>query len=249
MRAPRKSAGGKGANPWSAAGRGKQAAKDAAPKAEAKVPAQPKARKPRAKKVAATNVVAIGSGKKPARKKRAAHRPTLMTPEVQSKLLASLQVGATLPVAATYAGVSYRSVLRWLERGRIEEARMNQAMVEDGDPAPLEDEDAFWQFWRDAEVAMASMEVVSLTTIRSAMTNPDAPWPSKVKAAIFYAERRVHGYQPKRYESIELTGQAGAPIQVELTPDEEQDRDRQIIDVMLATGALAALTEGEDEDG
>jgi transposase-like protein len=197
-------------------------------------------------------VVQIGDRKKPVRKRRdpipgKIGRPTSMTDEVKASLLAALRSGATHEVAATYAGVGETTFYRWMERGRREQGRQDLALSAGEHFEPRPDEDIFREFREEVDAASASAAIVATTTIRTAMTDMTSPWATRVRAASWYLERRIPGFQPKEMVGLEVQGGAH-PLQVEYSETEERDKDRQIVEVLLATGAIAALTGGEDED-
>ncbi len=57
--------------------------------------------------------------------------PSKLTDEVRAKIVTNLAAGCTLEVAATAAGVTYRTLARWLERGRELDAAIERGEVGD----------------------------------------------------------------------------------------------------------------------
>lgn len=94
--------------------------------------------------------------------------PSLDSPQVQH-LLAALEAGNFVQTAAASAGLSERSVYRWLERGRAEDAAGTRG--------------EYWQLWQAIETARAIAQARALETVMAAAER--GTW----KAAAWWLER------------------------------------------------------------
>jgi hypothetical protein len=65
-----------------------------------------------------------------------AHRPVLLTPEVESKLIDATRQGVPVETAAAFASISRASFMRWLARGRDELTRQDDGQDPDPNEAP-----------------------------------------------------------------------------------------------------------------
>lgn len=101
--------------------------------------------------------------------KRKQGRPTRLTEEVQRKICEAVLLGCTYDIAASWAGISQRSVFEWLARGR------------DGNG------DIYVRFYAAVKQAEANNAVRNLASI--AQSAKDGDW----RAAAFMLERR-HGF-------------------------------------------------------
>lgn len=135
-------------------------------------------------------------------KPRKAGRPTVLTDDVQERIVTAIRAGSYLDDAANYAGISYRTVLRWVERGRIADSELS-----DGNEI-TDDELPFWQFWQSVENARAQAVIRNVGIIQSAAQ--DGQW----QAAAWYLER-TNPRKWGRHETVELTGADGGAIKVE----------------------------------
>lgn len=129
-----------------------------------------------------------GKGRKP---------PRLDSPQVQH-LLAALESGCFLQTAAASAGLSERSVYRWLERGRAEDEQETH-----GD---------YWHIWHAIETARFIAEDRALASIRTAIGS--GSW----RAAAWWLER-AHptrwGRQARGIEADDVRHLDPAPVTVE----------------------------------
>ena len=91
-------------------------------------------------------------------------RRSKLTPKVQEDFCAALQIGATIEIAAGYAGVTDRTAYGWLARGRTEEERLADPTAE-----PNPDEVRYLQFFQTAREAGASAAVSWLQVLENAM--------------------------------------------------------------------------------
>lgn len=92
-------------------------------------------------------------------------RPTKLTEQVRQDLSQMLTSGADAETAARAAGISPRSLRRWI--ARAEELRVRE---EDGKRIRAEDR-LYLDLLNDVEVAIATLEVRSLANIQRAATN------------------------------------------------------------------------------
>ena len=76
--------------------------------------------------------------------------PIVLTPEINTRLCEALRIGASLELAAHYAGISSRTLGRWIKRGEEE----NNA--------------EFCQFCRSIKKARAELAIGSLLKIEKA---------------------------------------------------------------------------------
>ena len=130
-------------------------------------------------------------------------RPTKLTDEIQDKIVAALTGGNYQDTAAAYAGISRSTFYGWLERGRIEAARLQNK--EKANPK----ETVFLEFSRAVENARASAEVRNVTLIQQAANS--GTW----QAAAWHLERSY----PQRWGRInrtEISGPEGGPIRAEV---------------------------------
>lgn len=133
--------------------------------------------------------------------KRPAHRPTIIG-QVHDAIVQAIRAGNYVDDAASYAGVSTRSVFGWLERGRLAEAKAQ----EDGEPIP-DTEAPFVQFLHDVESARSQAVVRNVALIQRAA---ETQW----QAAAWYLER-TNPRKWGRHETVALTGEDGGPVKVE----------------------------------
>lgn len=129
-------------------------------------------------------------------------RSTLLTDDIQDAIVQAIRAGSYLDDAAAYAGISYRTIFRWIERGKHAEAEQ-----EAGNDI-TDDEYRYCQFWQAVEKARADAVIRNIGIIQSAAQN--GSW----QASAWYLERT----NPKkwgRHDTVELTGKDGEPIQVE----------------------------------
>jgi transposase len=148
---------------------------------------------------------------------------TKLTPELQALVVEALNSGNYIETAAAYAGIHEATVYRWLERGRIERARLSDDDGAEEDP----EETPYREFCEAVEKTRANAEVRSLALIQKAAM--DGTW----QASAWYLER---SYPRKwgRFERQEITGANGAPLSVVVSVDELESKLNQVI-AMRAT--------------
>ena len=146
--------------------------------------------------------------------KRKQGRPTALTEEVQRKVCEAVLLGCTYDIAASYAGISQRSLFQWLASGRDGQGELYE------------------NFYAEVKHAEAMNAVRNLASI--AQSAKDGNW----TAAAWMLERR-HGYiKEGNRPTIELT----VDIQnAEVTTLIEQVREHALQEVI--TGPVIDLDE------
>lgn len=129
----------------------------------------------------------LRSSHKKGRPKRGKGRPSLLTPERETRLLARIAEGLPLRQAANLAGMSYETLNRWRIQGEAKGAKPEFRH--------------FWQSLRKAQ-ALAMERLVS--RIQKAARKD---W----KAAAWLLERR-HADEFARPQRMEHSGPGGSPI-------------------------------------
>lgn len=108
-------------------------------------------------------------------------RPSKLTPQVKKKLLDAIRAGNYYEPACMYAGISYRSFRRWMDKG--EKAKSGE----------------FWQFCQEVKQAEAEAEARVVAMWQKQI--PDS-W----QAARDFLERRYPDRWGRR-EKIDLSGE------------------------------------------
>jgi transposase len=121
-----------------------------------------------------------------------AGRPSKLTPQVHDKIITAIKAGNYLDTAARYAGVDPGTVHRWIAKGKDEQAP-----------------DEYRQFREAIESARAEAEARNVALIQQAANA--GTW----QAAAWYLERTAH-QRWGRKQSLEVSGQGGEPVQVEV---------------------------------
>ena len=198
------------------------------------------------------------------RKPRRTGRPTLLTKEVEDKLVAAVRSGAPLHLAAQHAGIAVRTFEQWLQMGR--EAIEDRDDLEDPVPVPAHRRahvdlvEKVATARADAAVRSSALihraaaggaiieettrkyrdpetgQLVTETTVKRSA--PD--W----RAAAWYLERSHRNNFGKDAVQVELTGQGGGPVQIQTTPP----RDALVARLAEIAGSLPAA-EGEVVEG
>jgi hypothetical protein len=131
-------------------------------------------------------------------------RPTLLTPEVQDRIVSAVRAGSYLDDAASMAGIGSSTLFLWLATGRqANEKRENGEVLTDRETLCME-------FLEAVERARAEATLRNIAIIQKAAQ--DGTW----QAAAWYLERT----NPKkwgRHETYEVTGADGGPVQVEVS--------------------------------
>ncbi|MFE3139604.1 hypothetical protein [Streptomyces scopuliridis] len=92
--------------------------------------------------------------------RRAAGRPTLLSEEVEGRIIAASRTGIAVELAAEAAGISSATYHRWMARGRAEVAAR-----EDGQ-APNRDEDPYVELFERVRTARAMAAARAMANIR-----------------------------------------------------------------------------------
>ncbi len=108
-------------------------------------------------------------------------RPTLFTPERTRKIVELISAGNNQETAAAAAGVSAATLYNWLQRGRLEQERL------DANPKlkPRKTEAPFLEFMEDVKRARAEADARLVLLISKAAQDPKT-W----QAAAWLLERR-----------------------------------------------------------
>lgn len=142
--------------------------------------------------------------------------PTLDNPQVQH-LLAGLEAGAFVQDAARAAGLSPRSVWRWIERGKAE--------AEQGT------EGTYWQLWRALEAARFIAQNKALSVIMAAADGGN--W----RAAAWWLERAY----PDHWNLHRTKGMAAGKAEAEQRLNREELTQR-ILDHLRTLDPVEACT-------
>lgn len=120
-------------------------------------------------------------------------RPSSFTPAARERVLAAIEAGVTMAVAATHGGISRSSLYAYLDRGRRERERIDA----DEDPTPRPSERDYLDFLDAAEVAQATLDVVAATTIYELMIDPNVDSAVRARVAIWTIDRhdRARGFR------------------------------------------------------
>lgn len=170
-------------------------------------------------------------------------RPAKLTADVQERILDSLLLGASQDVAAQAAGVSQRTLRRWLERGDDAEAKALE-LVEQDEPS-LEElyahaNPADWPYMDFRHAIKSAEAFAELELLRMVTRGGAQPW----TAYMTVLERR----HPSRWRRIDGVAHEGA-IDVGkprvITPDSDERR-AEIAGVLERSGALHQPDEEPD---
>lgn len=134
-------------------------------------------------------------------------RRSLLTPEMEERILTAVRAGNYLDDAARYAGITDRTIFNWMKRGRdaLDAAGGDDDLV---DP----DEQMYVRFFRSVERARSAAVVRNLSIIQRAA---EVNW----QAAAWYLER-TNPRKWGRRDTLEVTGEDGGPVQVSVTARE-----------------------------
>lgn len=115
-----------------------------------------------------------------------ADRRCKLTPRVHEKIVSNLRNGAYKTVAAQEAGIARSTFNNWMERGEMEEARLEEGF------AATPGEKKYLDFKKDVDKAMAQAEVNAVKVIQEAGSL--GTW----QAAAWYLERSF----PQRWAKV-----------------------------------------------
>lgn len=156
--------------------------------------------------------------KKAAPRVKPTGRPSLLTPQLQERLIDALKTGCYVEDAASYVGISRATVFAWMDRGLKERNRL-QAFP---DAEPDEKETPYLNFLDAVETARAAAQLRAVAQIQKAAA--DGTW----QAAAWYLERSA----PKKWgrkEHTEITGAEGGPLRVDVAVDELEKKITRIV--------------------
>jgi transposase len=156
---------------------------------------------------------------------------SLLTPEVETKLLEASRQGMPVEAAAAYAGIGKSTFMDWMARGRTEFTRRQEGKT---DPA----EEPYVQLLERIDLARETAHAQAVLQLRRLInggfvtkevtkklrdpetgeiyheTTVDRASPD-FRAISWYLERAHRGQWGKDATQIEITGAAGGPVQVE----------------------------------
>jgi len=139
--------------------------------------------------------------------RRVGRQAPSLSDEKLKVLIASLKNGAYVETACSYAGIGTSSVYRWLERGRVEDERLQNG------EAPNPEETPYWEIWDAIEKARSEATLRNLTLIQTAAQS--GSW----QAAAWYLERTSPKLYARRNYN-EVTGANGGALEVALSVDD-----------------------------
>jgi len=118
-------------------------------------------------------------------------RPTILTPEIQKRIVDAIKAGAYVETAAAYAGVGKSTFFSWMTKGR------------------KGDKQVYKDFVDAVERAMAAAEMRDVVTITRAA---ESQW----QAAAWRLERKFPSRWGRR-QHLAITGEDGGPVEVEIS--------------------------------
>ena len=181
-------------------------------------------------------------------------RLTILTPELHKQVVDIVRAGNYIRDAARYVGVTDRTLWGWLARGRTEIGRLDDEIeaeahrtghpIETIDEPPLDPiEEPFLRFFLAVQSAQAEARVRNVSFLQRA----DQPW----QARAWWLERTApdeYGRQDRT--TVALEGTTGPPVRVDTTDEQDRARKREILEVLIDTGAVETyeLPEGDDDN-
>lgn len=126
-------------------------------------------------------------------------RPTILTPEIQAKVVEALEIGSPRRAAAAFAGISVSSFMLWMEKGRS-----------DTDDSPSHEE--YSEFYAAVNAAEAKAEHKAIKTIQDVMGGEDPK--ASLKAATWWLGVR---------RPDDWTAKTTVKIESDITPTEYQE--------------------------
>lgn len=107
-------------------------------------------------------------------------RPSKLTPEIQQRIVSLIKAGNYAETAARASGIGPSTYYRWMDRGRDEQARLDQG------GRPRKTEAPYREFWEAVTRADAEAEAIAAGLVMTAAR-------MNYKAAQFLLERRWPG--------------------------------------------------------
>jgi len=135
-------------------------------------------------------------------RKRPTGRPTVLTDDVQDRIIAAVRAGSYLDDAAAYAGIARQTLWRWLSDGRTAQDK------HDNNEKLTDREQLLLEFCNAVEKARADAVIRNVGIIQQAAQ--DGSW----QASAWYLER-TNPRKWGRHETVEITGADGGAIQVQ----------------------------------
>jgi hypothetical protein len=129
-------------------------------------------------------------------------RPTKLTPTTQTRIEEALLLGATIEIAADYAGITATTYHNWRKRGREEADRRSNGRVKAG-TKKWEREQPYFDFFEVTKRAIAQSALNDLSVIQTAAVT--GTW----QAAAWRLERR-HNY--RQQTDVTSGGETVQPI-------------------------------------
>lgn len=164
--------------------------------------------------------------KKKRKKRRGEGRPTKYDPAAGTLIVQALQVGATLEVAASAAGVHRTTLWRWMKEG-FRQDRVRKAPDTDENGKPTLKTAA--QFCNAVKKAAAAAEVLDLSFITKAARSGNwtaAAWKLERKYPDRYARPAQRVVHEGGTTNTNVNVEAGAVDLSKLTDQELEDLDR-----------------------
>lgn len=139
--------------------------------------------------------------------RRPATKPSLLSDEIQTKVVDALRGGSWVKDAAEYGGISERRYHKWVSRGVDYDEHL-----EDGGEI-IDGEDAYRKFALACNLARAEARVSASRSLRAAWVDGD--WRA---AAAFLAASDRGSWE--RVSKVEMSGPDGGPIELDVTATE-----------------------------
>jgi len=149
-------------------------------------------------------------------------RPSKFTPEIAKIIIEALEEGATFEAAAGAAGITWRTLLGWRQKGEAAAAARDEHGVEWWKPKGNDLQ--FLQFFQAIKTALDHSEALLLSRIVTAGKDPDH-W----QANAWILERRF----PKKWgKTVKLSGDPENPLVParEMSDEEIEKRAREILE-------------------
>lgn len=165
-------------------------------------------------------------------------RPSLLTPDVQQRLLDAVSSGVPVTHATTFAGIGQTTFERWMQRGRDA-----QDLADEDQPVPA-DEEPYRLLWEQVSRARSVVAVRNVAIVAKAaeggyvtkertrryrdpgngllVTETETDYaPPEWQASRWLLEKSFHRDFGRTAQQVELTGEAGGPVQFEhgVTPE------------------------------
>lgn len=158
-----------------------------------------------------------------------AGRPTILTPELQDKILEAVRAGAYVETAVKAAGVSKQTFYNWLKRGNREKKRLaknTRARMRKREAPYVEFVDAIQKTFAEAELRdLVLIGIAAKTQWQAAAWRLERKFPQR------YARRERHEISGPRGKPIPIVTAETADLE-KLSDQELDDLDRAIEDAI-----------------